>query len=257
MHLLTWRDLVTSQQALSLSSLGNTIPPLDPFQSSVLTYYRIHCLQYSGNPGQHDIDLHPTKSNVLAMTLTHYALSVITYTPLHALIITASESWLFGTKITDEAVWQQAKTTLRQWVTSDAALKAVWYAIRLLKLALQKPNQPQQHMEGMGSMHDLWCLYAAALVCWAVGYSTDPGMEIQQEWRPEDAEMLAANYLSAMNMSTWQDLWEASEVTKRSTRGLLECVRVRIGEVGMGGLLDGAEDVLFRLVEGESQMVKF
>lgn len=154
-------------------------------------------------------------------------------------------------------MWQQAKITLRNWVIGDASNKAVWHGTQLLRLSFHNQNQQQQQTDGIGYLHDLWCLYAAALVCWAFGYGTAASAETQQEWVPENAEVLAANYLTAMDVPTWEYVRNVAETTRRSTRGLLECVRVKIGEVDMGGLLNGAEDVLFRLVEGESELVKF
>lgn len=256
--LSTWRDLITSEQALSIGSVDRqSLPPLDSFQASLLFSYQLHRLQSSDRPIQRELSYHPTKSNTLATTLTFHALSLSNHVPLHALIMTASESWLFGTKITDEGVWQQGKNTLRGWVSSHAAMKAVWHASQLLRLAFQAQKANQQPMEGIGSLHDLWCLYMAALVCWVFGYGTAAGMERPQKWEPEDAEMLAAEYLDGMNVATWQEVGMVDGIVRRNTRGLTEWVRGKVAEVGMGGLLNGAEDVLFRLVAGESKMVEF
>lgn len=255
--LVNWRDLIMSEQALAISSIDHRIlPPLDPFQASLLSSYQLQMLNLSDKSIQGILTYYPTKSHVLATTLTFHALSLSNHVPLHELIITASESWLFGTKITDEAVWQRAKNTVRGWVTSDAAMTAVWHAAQLLRLVSQAQDANQQHIEGIGYLHDLWCLYTAALVCWAVGYGAAGGMKTQQRWEPENAELLALEYLSAMNVPTWQEVRNIDGIVRRNTRGLLEWVRVRVGEVGMGGLLNGAEDVLFRLVEGESMMVE-
>ncbi|KAL8763078.1 MAG: hypothetical protein Q9184_001038 [Pyrenodesmia sp. 2 TL-2023] len=256
-NLLTWRDLVISQQHLLTSSLDFNLPPLDPFQSSVLTCHQIHSLRSSDDLIQRDIVIHPTKAHFTATTLNHHTFSLSNYTPLHALIITASDSWLFGTKITEETAWQQAKTRLRDWVAGDAAKKAVWHATRLLRLAFQDQSQQQQQLDGNDYLHNLWCLYTAALVCWAFGYGTGMDVETRDEYRPENAQMLAVAYLRAMDVPTWEYVLGVPEVSRRSTRGLLECVRVRIGDMDLGGLLNGAEDVLFRLVEGRSEAVKF
>lgn len=255
--LVSWRDLIMSEQALAISSIDHRIlPPLDPFQASLLSSYQLQMLDHSDKSVQGILTYYPTKSHVLATTLTFHALSLSKQVPLHELIITASESWLFGTKITDEAVWQRAKNTVRGWVTSDAAMMAVWHAAQLLRLVSQAQDPNQQHIEGIGYLHDLWCLYTAALVCWAVGYGAAGGMKTQQTWEPENAELLALEYLSAMNVPTWREVRNIDGLVRRNTRGLLEWARVRVGEVGMGGLLNGAEDVLFRLVEGESMMVE-
>ncbi|KAL9010966.1 MAG: hypothetical protein Q9173_004151 [Seirophora scorigena] len=256
--LSTWRDLITSEQALSIGSVDHqSLPPLDPFQASLLYSYQLHRLNSSDQSIQRELSYHPTKSHTLATTLTFHALSLSNHVPLHALMMTASESWLFGTKITDEGVWQQAKSALRAWVSSHAAMKAVWHASQLLRLAFQAQKANQQPMEGTGSLHDLWCLYTAALVCWVFGYGTAAGMERQQKWEPENAEMLAAEYLGGMNVATWQKVSKVDGIVRRNTRGLSEWVRGKVAEVGMGGLLNGAEDVLFRLVAGESKMVEF
>ncbi|KAI4192159.1 MAG: hypothetical protein LQ346_004449 [Caloplaca aetnensis] len=171
--------------------------------------------------------------------------------------MTASESWLFGTKVTEETVWQQAKSTLRDWVAGDAAKKAVWHATQVLRLVFQDQGPQQQQLDGSGYLHDLWCLYIAALVCWAFGYGTAVDVETRDEFSAENAEMLATNYLRAMDVPTLGCVLGVPEWSRRSTRGLLECVRVRIGEMDMGGLLNGAEDVLFRLVEENGEAVKF
>ncbi|KAI4094802.1 MAG: hypothetical protein LQ344_002048 [Seirophora lacunosa] len=256
--LSTWRDLITSEQALSIGSVDRqSLPPLDSFQASLLYSYQLHRLQSSDQSIQRELSYHPTKSHTLATTLTFHALLLSNHVPLHALIMTASESWLFGTKITDEGVWQQGKGALRGWVSSHAAMKAVWHASQLLRLAFQAQKANQQPMEGIGSLHDLWCLYMAALVCWVFGYGTAAGMERQQKWEPENAEMLAAEYLDGMNVATWQEVGMVDGIVRRNTRGLSEWVRGKVAEVGMGGLLNGAEDVLFRLVAGESKMVEF
>ncbi|KAL8833216.1 MAG: hypothetical protein Q9170_004411 [Blastenia crenularia] len=255
--LSTWHDLIMSQQNFSLSSLEMDPIPLDPFQSSLRTCYQIQFLQHSKNPIPSDLSYYPSKTNFLATILTHHALSVSKYTPLHALIITASESWLFGTKITDRTDWQQAKTTLRRWADNDSAMKAVWHATQLLKLAFHNQNQPPQQTDGVCYLHDLWGLYTAALVCWAFGFGTGANVTVLPQWMPDNAESLAWEYLGAMDVGNWWELSGVTTAARRNTRGLLECVRVKIGDVGLGGLLDGAEDVLFRLVDGESEMVKF
>ncbi|KAL8935027.1 MAG: hypothetical protein Q9211_004920 [Gyalolechia sp. 1 TL-2023] len=252
-----WRAMIVSQQTFSLATLDRSLPPLDPFQSSLRTCYQIHSLQRLKSPAENDLTFHPTKSGSLATVLVYHALCLCRHTPLHALIITASESWLFGTKITDEEVWQQARLKLRSWITSDAAMKAVWHATRLLRLSLQNQSQQSQPLDGVSYLHDLWCLYVAALVCWAFGYGTAGMIDVQPQWEREHAEDLAWEYLGAMDVQGWWEVSGVPSAARRSTKGPLECVRVKIGDVGLGGLLDGAEDVLFRLVDGESDMVKF
>ena len=255
--LFTWRDLMMSQDAFSLSFVEPSPTPLDAFQSSLLSCCQVHSLRQSNNLAQSNLEFRPTKFGFLTTVMAHHALSFSMHTPLHALIITASESWLFGTKITDEAVWKHEKSALRDWVGSDGAMRAVWHATRLLRLAFQNQNQPPQEIDGVSYLHDLWCLYIAALICWAFGYGTTEILDAQPRWKPEDAENLAWEYLGAMDVQNWWEISSVPSLARRSTRGLMECVRVKIGDMSLGGLLNGAEDVLFRLVDGESEVVKF
>ncbi|KAI4234102.1 MAG: hypothetical protein L6R40_006867 [Gallowayella cf. fulva] len=169
----TWRELIASHEAFSINTLGpnhHHHPPLDPFQSSLLTCCHVHRSRLSGTPTQYDLVYQPSKSHVhhAAAARTHHSLSMSTHAPLHALLITASESWLFGTKITDEAIWYRSKATLRKWVTGPGALKAVWHATRLLRLAIIKrddsaPSREADDQGGCYYLHDPWCLYVAAL----------------------------------------------------------------------------------------------
>ncbi|KAL8703928.1 MAG: hypothetical protein Q9201_002908 [Fulgogasparrea decipioides] len=253
----TWRNLIASQQVFSLSSLDQNPPLMDPFRSSLLTCYQIHCLCASNGPSPKDLVYHPVKAHVLPTKLSHHSFSLSTHTPIHALVITASESWLFGTKITEEAVWLESKATLRKWVDSDGAMEAVWHAAALLRLTFQhRSHQPQQQPYEAGYLHDLYCLYIAALVCWAFGHGVTI-TKARPELSADNAEMLAANYLQAMDVTDWRGIRNVAGTIRASTKGLLEWVRLRIGELGMGGLVNGAEDVLFGLVQGESELVGF
>ncbi|KAL8847291.1 MAG: hypothetical protein Q9221_007667 [Calogaya cf. arnoldii] len=255
--ILTWRSLITSNEAFSISEIGRNLPSLDAFQSSLLTCYQVHGFQFSSDPKQHDLIYRPPKSLDQHTLRTHHALALSTHTPIHALLITASESWLFGTKTTDETTWQQSKTTLREWTGSGNAAKATWHATQLLRLTFESQNDPlQQDTVNGGYLHDLWSLYLAALVCWAFGYGTT-NAKAQPKTLTDNAEVLAAEYLTAMSVNDWKDIGNVAGTWASYTRGLLEWVRSEIADVGMGGLLNGAEDVLFRLVEGESKLVEF
>ena len=255
--IFAWRNLITSHEAFSLSELGPNLPFLDAFQSSLLACYQIHGFRLSNDPKQHDLIYHPPKSLFQHTLRTHHALALSTHTPLHALLITASESWLFGTKITDKVAWQEYKATLREWISRDSAIKATWHATQLLRLSFQSQSDiPQLETDTGGYLHDLWSLYLAALVCWAFGYGTT-NAKAKPTLLNDDAERLAAEYLNAVDVHEWKDIGKIAGNLAGYTRGLLEWVRTKIGEVGMGGLLDGAEDVLFRLVEGESHLMQF
>lgn len=253
----TWHNLITSQEAFSLNELGPNLPSLDAFQSCLLTCYQFHGFPLSGDPKRHTPIYQPPKSLHQHTICTHHALALSTHTPLHPLLIGASESWLFGTKITDETTWQQSKATLREWVASENATKATWHATQLLRITFQSRSDfPQRETVTGGYLHDLWCLYVAALVCWAFGYGRT-NAKAQPESVTDTAEVAAAEYLAAMAVPDWKYIRNVAGIWAGRTRGLLEWVRSMIGDVGMGGLLNGAEDVLFRLAEGESKLVEF
>ena len=93
-------------------------------------------------------------------------------------------------------------------------------------------------------------------MCWAFGYGTT-NAKAKPALLNDNAEGLAAEYLNAMAVPECKDLGDVAGIWAGYTRGLLEWVRTKIGEMGIGGLLNGAEDVLFRLVEGESHLVEF
>lgn len=255
--IFTWHNLITSQEAFSLNELSPNLPSLDAFQSTLLTCYQFHGFPLSGDPKPHTPIYQPPKSLHQHTICTHHALALSTHTPLHPLLIGASESWLFGTKITDETTWEQSKATLREWVASENATKATWHATQLLRLTFQSRSDfPQRETVTGGYLHDLWCLYVAALVCWAYGYGRT-NAKAQPESVTDTAEVAAAEYLTAMAVPDWKDIRNVAGIWAGHTRGLLEWVRSMIGDVGMGGLLNGAEDVLFRLAEGESKLVEF
>ena len=179
----------------------------------------------------------------------HHALLLAALTPIHTLLIVSSGSWLFNTKVTDRSIWDAAKIDLRTWITSDEAARSVWHANQLLRLALRE--------ESLHFLQEQWCMYLAALVCWAYGfaaYPSDSSRPIPDAITAEVAEAQAWEYLSAMNVEGWEAIPQVS--IRWQTRGVLECVRARM--VGpLGGLLNQAEDVLTQLVEDKSRYWEF
>ncbi|PGH08421.1 hypothetical protein GX51_01248 [Blastomyces parvus] len=70
----------------------------------------------------------------------YHALLAAYRAPLRALLIVSGESWLFNQKLEDQAEYQQAKKTLRLWVSdTDEMKKAVWHALRVLEYAIDHP----------------------------------------------------------------------------------------------------------------------
>jgi hypothetical protein len=250
-----WRNLVSRHLQPDLrfwvTSDDSTAAPLDAFQSSVLSCYRLHCGSGLVEPSMRDT--HPPwhrspMTHVSQTGVIRHALVLSTMTPIQHLLIVASGAWLFNTKVTERSVWHAAKANLRAWVMTDEAAKSVWHANQLLRLALSE-----------GSLHLLqeqWCMYLAALVCWAYGFVAHPcpSRTIPDEITPKVAVAQAWEYLSAMNVPNWEGIPQVP--IRWQTRGVLECVRARISGP-LGGLLSQAEDVLGQLVEERSRYWEF
>lgn len=249
-----WRNRVSRHQPFDMVYLGeaNTDPPspVDAFQSSVFSCYQIHREYDCHNPTmlqcQTPIFYSPMMHSAQSY-FTHHALLFSTQAPVESLLIVSSGSWLFSTKVTENSAWISAKTTLRAWVATKVATSSVWHAVQLLRLALSGSS--------LSILHEQWCLYLAALVCWAYGFVPRHLIRAAQDViTGHVAESQAWEYLTVMNVSSWEDISQV--VLKGHTRGLLECVRARISG-SPGGLLNQAEDVLARLVEGRSQLPEF
>lgn len=243
----TWRKLVSCHQPLDLRFMKHNLTssaPIDPFQSSVLSCYQIQRRTAAGNER---IRFYRPETHYASAYLTHHALQLCSFAPLESLLIVSSGSWLFGTKITENSVWTSAKTALRIWVSTEDAARCVWHAIQALRLVLGG--------ESVHLLHEQWCVYLAALVCWAYGFVPRPPSAPVPDTIPVGvAETQTWEYLYAMNVSIWKEI--PSVPLRWSTRGLLQCVRVKIsGQTG--GLLNQAEDVLAGLIEGKSQLVNF
>lgn len=249
----TWRKLVSCHQPLDLRFMKHNSTfssPVDPFQSSVLSCYQIQrrfaSLKCPAVRNER-IRFYGPETHYSSAYLTHHALQLCAFAPLESLLVVSSGSWLFGTKITENSVWMSAKAALRAWVSTEDAARCVWHAIQALRLVLGG--------DGVYLLHEQWCIYVAALVCWAYGFVPRHSSRVVPDAIPVGvAETQTWEYLHAMNVSIWK---EVPHVPLRwSTRGLLECVRAKIS-AQTGGLLNQAEDVLTRLVEGKSQLMNF
>lgn len=94
-------------------------------------------------------------------------------TPMRSLLIVSGESWLFGKKVEREDDFAVAKTELSGWVGSSGAYGALWHATRLLRLVFC--NGDAEHQDGdrdrdLKMVHEQWCIYIAALICWACAF---------------------------------------------------------------------------------------
>lgn len=143
--------------------------------------------------------------------------------------------------------------------------------------------------EDLDMVHEQWSIYIAALVCWAYGFSppfpsrttsismappmsrtsissassssgatsTSAAGTVINLLDPAEAEQDMWAYLLAMDVESWEDIDAVDEEVKKNTKGLLEHVRTRRMGGALGGLLNEAEMVLYRLVEGRSKLSHF
>lgn len=251
-----WRDLMSRHVQVDLRFLANldifTLPPMDAFQSSILSCYQVH--QGFSSAGQtirggHIPWYQPPLTHFSQTFIMHHALLLSSTTPIHTLLIVSNGSWLFNTKVTERSVWDAAKIDLRAWVTTDEAARSVWHANQVLRLALGE--------ESLCMLQEQWCMYLAALVCWAYGliaHPSYPSRPVPDAITVDVAEAQAWEYLSAMNVESWEAIPQVS--IRWQTRGVLECVRARISGP-LGGLLNQAEDVLTQLVEDKRRYWEF
>ena len=211
--------------------------PLSPFQTSVNQCLALH----HHSP--------PPKTPLPPNDSTHHALLVATHIPITSLLIVAGESWLFARKVEDLSQWEAAKAQLRDWRGSDASPQAAWHASQLLRTVFGREGEQGVNTTRMG-LHEQWCIYLAALVCWAYGFA--PQNDLQQNLRPlspRQRDVLMMEYLDAMAGQSWKDILGMRG--KGGTRVLLECVRGRIGgTVDVGRLVCEGGRVLDKLREG-------
>ena len=257
-----WRLHSASEQTYHLTEAADMVTSsgraMGPFQST-----SVLCLFVSNQNSERKSDsklhilqgcLHNIKDdNLNRGLLTYHAIVMAKKTPLAALLTVSGESWIFGHKLSEEADFHASKATLRAWADDTAnSSQAVWHAIALLQSVMRNET-------GIYALHEQWSIYLAALVCWAFGFvaqaSADPLSELWDfaaEISAEEQEMWA--YLSAMDKPSWELM--ADVPLRWRTAGLLECVRRRISGP-MGGLLNEAQSVLARLVEGVSTLSHF
>ena len=252
-----WRDLLCSPPQV----------PLSIFQSALLQCQSV----YRNQPL-------PSLSHHSQAFLTHQSLLLASSTPITALLLTASESWLLGQKVTHLSTWTSAKTNLRAWVSSDAADHAVWHATTLIRAAFRKrlvlpaddeddDEDDDDREQEFGSesrpvrvLHENWCLFLAALVCWAYGFSPQqvrksgtPQHDYQPLEEDEREEELWA-YLDGVEKEGREGVRRA--MGKGATRAVLEGVKEELSEWD-GGIACECRGVLRKLAEGRSGLVCF
>lgn len=257
-----WRRLVQGgHRSYDLRLLGHdfsSLAPFDAFQSSFISCYQIHRGYLRPNSSS---SISGRYSEIIIMPylpaaplhqtpafLIYFGLQLSSLVPIRSLLIVSSASWLFNTKVTDQSVWETAKVRLRAWVATDAAARCTSYATQILQIALLEEESLQT------LLHEKWCIFLAALVCWAYGFSPGQQHQVPERLDLDIANIQAREYLEAMNGSSWIEL--STQPIRWYTRGLLACVRAKL-HGSMGGLLNQAEETLAALAEGRSQLMTF
>lgn len=229
-----------------------------------------------------------------SMSFNHHAMAFAKQTPIKTLLIVSAESWVFGKKLESEAEFQAARQRLRNWVnTGTDSVAALWHAIALLRKQIMftaSDTNPQEIVASFRTtrmLHEPWCVYLATLVVWAHGlypslsYNTGDqrsraasvtsaansnrshqSSRSSSSGHPSlmdsnDAAQEAQTYLQATDVATPVELTHVDPALLGRIHGLLEVVRMQKILPLMGGLMNEAERVLFRLVEGRSSLSHF
>lgn len=226
------------------------------------------------------------------MAFNKHIMTMTKHTPLRHLLLVSGESWIFGKKLENESDFQTAKTSLRTWVdTAGDSLTALWHAQALLRSQISfnaAPNNPDllyATFKSANMLHESWSLYLACLVCWA--YCLYPSLSFGSHGShrsrtgsiasaagsshshssstsghpslmdPSDAARNAQLFLHGTKVDRPADLAFVSPASFGHVNGLLEVVRMQKIQPLLGGLMNEAERVLFRLVEGRSTLCHF
>ena len=270
---------------------------LDFFQSRLFLSRVLAPVPEEQNTNEAFVDFqHDHKVNLSPTTdLSYHALLAAQNTPIRHLLAVSGESWLLGKKMEQVEDFRTAKHELRGWAqSSSTSMLAHWHATKLLRIVFDSavPGQTENNNLAAGDrelnmLHEHWALYLATLICWACGFYEPPSSpatasesranSIGSEAFPPSPSSSAASfssahtslldpaeadcemriYLQATNVPRAEDLGAVHPGVKARTKGLLEVVRTRKLRGTPGGLLDEAERVLYRLVEGRRRLSLF
>ncbi len=280
---------------LNAATADATTTDLDPFQSHLLLSHLI-ANSSSSSPTSAEAALSSLSKlpNTHPMSFTYSAFLAAEHTHIRDLLLVSGESWLLSRKIDDPTAFDAAKARLRTWVDQRTdSVTALWHATNLLRSVIDIDATPERgELTGFGdtnALHEGWCLYLSCLVVWAYGYkaslSLAPSQNISSaastiseshststassgrsqpfnhptvmDMSDADAEM--REYLRATRVPSPEYLRNLDANAIGRTHGLLESVRLRKIANGLGGgaLLNEAERVLYRLVEGRSRLSHF
>jgi len=196
-----------------------------------------------------------------------------------------------GKKLENEAEFQEAKRNVREWVDANRESRvALWHATQLIRSRTKFSSSRSITSELSVSFHDThmlheaWTFYLACLVCWAYGFSLSTTLDnsangsgapsvVSELSNPSRSSSLASahpalldsqaaaysmrEYLQSTNVTTVDDLLRVDPQIFGHMQGLLEIVRLNKISLLLGGLMNEAERVLYRLVEGRSRLSHF
>ena len=230
------------------------------------------------------------------MAFTYSAFLAAEHTHIRDILLVSGESWLLSRKTDNALAFDSAKTRLREWVDQRTdSVTALWHATNLLRCVVDIDTPVKagdlSFFRDTYALHEGWCLYLCCLIVWAFGHkahktlapatgpvissaastisephsaSSSSSGRSQPHSHPRimdaveaDAEM--REYLRATRVPNAEDLKKVNAGVIGRTHGLLESVRLRkiAGGIGCGGLMNEAERVLWRLVEGRSRLSDF
>ncbi|KAK5064568.1 hypothetical protein LTR84_000401 [Exophiala bonariae] len=226
------------------------------------------------------------------LEFTYHAREMARNTPIRQLLVVSGESWIMGKKLENESEFQNAKKNLRVWVESNIESRtAVWHALRLIRGCAKFMPTDSTHtglfvsLHGTQMLHEPWVLYVAALVCWAYGVGVWKSLECVGSLSgapstiseplsnlsrtsslssvhpalldSQEAAYSMREFLHITNVEKVEDLSQLDPHIFGQVHGVLEMIRLnKIGNF-LGGLMNDAERVLYRLVEGRSRLSHF
>ena len=287
----TWVEMASNSDfSKPRSARNDTASPQNP-----LDYFQIQVSLANTQDNSLDIIL-PQKdqSNQSASRLSFnfHAREMARNTPIRQLLVVSGESWIMGKKLENEGEFHEAKKNLRVWVESNLESRvALWHALRLIRgCANFMPTDSTNtglfvSFRDTQMLHEPWVLYLAALVCWAYGVSIWKSLEgngplsgaASTASEPlsnlsrtsslssvhpalldsHEAAYSMREFLHLTNVERPEDLSRVDPHTFGQVHGLLEMIRLhKIGDF-LGGLMNDAERVLYRLVEGRSRLSHF
>ena len=280
---------------LSTATANVATSNLDPFQSQLLLSHLVaNSSSSSPTSAEKALSSLSKLSSSHPMSFTYSAFLAAAHTHIRVLLLVSGESWLLSRKIDDPAAFDAAKLRLRTWVDQRTdSVTALWHATNLIRgvIDIDAPLDRDEltRFRDTYALHEGWCLYLSCLIVWAYGYKASLSLAPSQivssaastiseshststissgrsqphnyptvmDVSDADAEM--REYLRATRVPNPEYLRNLDANVIGRTHGLLESVRLRkiANGLGGGGLLNEAERVLYRLVEGRSRLSHF